>query len=78
MSIEEKVKEVIVEQLGVSEGEVVLDANIINDLLADSLDLVVLTMALEEEFCVAISDEQAEKLVTVQDVVDIVTELKGE
>jgi acyl carrier protein len=78
MSIEEKVKEVIVEQMGVSEEEVVPGADLVNDLLADSLDVVVLTMAIEEEFCIAISDEKAEKLVTVQDVVDIVTELKGE
>jgi acyl carrier protein len=78
MSIEEKVKEVIVEQLGVSEEEVVPGADLVNDLLADSLDVVELTMALEEEFCISISDEQTEKLVTVQDVVDIVTELKGE
>ena len=78
MSIEEKVKEVIVNELGASEDEVVSGAELVNDLLADSLDVVTLTMALEEEFCVEISDEKTEKLVTVQDVVDIVTELKGE
>ena len=78
MSVGERVKEVIVNELGVSEEEVVPSAELVNDLLADSLDVVVLTMAIEEEFCVAISDEKTEKLVTVQDVVDIVTELKGE
>ena len=78
MSVEEKVKEVIVNELGVSEEEVVPGADIINDLGADSLDVVTLVMALEEELDLEISDEKTEKFVTVQDVVDIVTELKGE
>lgn len=65
MDIEARVKEIIVEQLGVSESEVVPEAKFIDDLGADSLDLVELVMALEEEYGTEISDEEAEKILTV-------------
>jgi len=67
MSTEERVKEIIVQQLGVSESEVVPEAKFVDDLGADSLDLVELVMALEEEYGTEISDEEAEKIVTVGD-----------
>ena len=67
-SIEEKVKEIIVEQLGVNPEQVTPTASFIEDLGADSLDTVELIMALEEEFGVEVPDEQAEKLLTVGDV----------
>ncbi len=67
MDIEARVKEIIVEQLGVSENEVIPEAKFIDDLGADSLDLVELVMALEEEYGTEISDEEAEKIVTVGD-----------
>ncbi len=70
----EKVKGVIVEQLGVSEGEVTTDANFIEDLGADSLDTVELVMALEEEFDTEIPDDAAEKLSTVGSAVKYVLE----
>jgi acyl carrier protein len=66
--------EIIVEQLGVSEEEVTLEASFIDDLGADSLDLVELIMAMEEEFGIEISDEDAEKIKTVQDVVNYISE----
>lgn len=73
----ERIKKIAVEQLGVEEEEVVPSANFIDDLGADSLDLVELVMSLEEEFSqqgqkVEISDEDAEKLVTVQDAIDYI------
>ena len=68
----EKVKEIIVEQLGVAETAVVGDASFIDDLGADSLDIVELIMALEEEFDIEIPDADAEKVVTVNDVVDYI------
>ena len=71
-SIEDKVKSIIVEQLGVSEGEVTTDAKFIEDLGADSLDTVELVMAFEEEFSIEVPDEEAEKLQTVGDVVTYV------
>lgn len=64
----EKVKSIIVEQLGVDENEVIPEAHFIDDLGADSLDTVELVMALEEEFGIEISDEDAEKIQTVGDV----------
>src|ERR1044071_5266476 len=68
-SIEQRVKEIIVEQLGVTADQVTPEAKFIEDLGADSLDIVELVMALEEEFGNEIPDEQAEKLLTVGDVV---------
>ncbi len=73
-SIEKRVKEIVAEQLGVDEGQVTNEASFMDDLGADSLDTVELVMALEEEFEVEISDEDAEKIQTVQDAVDYVTE----
>ena len=70
----EKVKAIIVEQLGVSEASVTMDASFIDDLGADSLDIVELVMALEEEFDMEIPDTDAEKVVTVSDVVDYIKE----
>ncbi len=67
MSLEAKLKELIVQQLGVSESEVVPEAKFIDDLGADSLDLVELVMALEDEYGIEIPDEDAEKIVTVGD-----------
>ena len=76
-TIFERVKKIIMEQLGVEDAEVVPTANFIDDLGADSLDLVELIMSLEEEFSdssrkVEIPDEDAEKIVTVQDAVDYI------
>jgi acyl carrier protein len=68
-STEQRVKEIIVEQLGVNADQVTPEAKFIEDLGADSLDIVELVMALEEEFGNEIPDEQAEKLLTVGDVV---------
>lgn len=73
-SIEERVKKIVVEQLGVKEEEVVPTASFVDDLGADSLDTVELVMALEEEFECEIPDEEAEKITTVQQAVDYVTE----
>jgi acyl carrier protein len=67
--VEAKVKEIVCEQLGVSEDEVSPNASFIEDLGADSLDIVELVMALEEEYDLEISDEEAEKIRTVGDVV---------
>tara|TARA_A100001015_G_C14820384_1_gene644443 strand:- start:247 stop:489 length:243 start_codon:yes stop_codon:yes gene_type:complete len=67
-----KVKTVIVDQLGISEDEVTLEASFTDDLGADSLDTVELVMALEEEFNTEIADEDAEKLVTVKKTVDFI------
>lgn len=71
-SIEERVKEIIVEQLGVEEDEVSADASFIDDLGADSLDTVELVMAFEEEFNIEIPDEDAEGIATVQDAIDYI------
>ena len=70
----EKVNGIIVEQLGVTETSVTLEASFIDDLGADSLDIVELVMALEEEFDMEIPDTDAEKVVTVGDVVDYIKE----
>ncbi len=69
-----RVKKLIVEQLGVDESEVVPSASFVDDLNADSLDLVELIMSLEEQFNMEISDEEAEKIHTVQDAVDYINE----
>ncbi|WP_335951701.1 acyl carrier protein [Acinetobacter beijerinckii] len=69
MSIEMRVKQIIVEQLGVDEGEVVANASFVDDLGADSLDLVELIMAFEEEFGFEIPDDDAEKILTVRDAI---------
>ncbi len=68
----EKVKEVIVDQLGVDDSEVTMDANFADDLGADSLDIVELIMGLETEFEIEIPDEDADKIETVQDVVNYI------
>jgi acyl carrier protein len=68
----EKVKKIIVDQLGVPEANITLSSSFIDDLGADSLDTVELIMAIEEEFDIEIPDEDAEKVVTVQDVVDYI------
>ena len=79
-TIFEQLKDLIVEQLGVEEDEVVPSASFVDDLGADSLDLVELIMSLEEQFStpsqkIEISDEDAEKIVTVQDAIDYITDL---
>ncbi|ASK77664.1 acyl carrier protein [Paraphotobacterium marinum] len=71
-NIEERVKKIIVEQLGVDEAEVKNEASFVDDLGADSLDTVELVMALEEEFDTEIPDEEAEKITTVQAAIDYV------
>jgi len=68
-STEERVKQIIVEQLGVDEGEVTANASFVDDLGADSLDTVELVMAFEEAFDIEIPDEDAEKIRTVQDAI---------
>ena len=72
MVSEDRIKEIIVEQLGVEESEITSDASFIDDLGADSLDTGELVMALEEEFECEIPDEQAEKIHTVQQAIDFV------
>ncbi len=71
-TVEARIKEIVCEQLGVSDDEVTPEASFIDDLGADSLDIVELVMALEEEYEIEISDEDAEKIKTVQDVVTYV------
>ena len=71
-AIEERVKKIIVEQLGVKEEEVKNEASFVDDLGADSLDTVELVMSLEEEFDIEIPDEEAEKITTVQAAIDYV------
>jgi len=72
MSVEEKVKQIIVEQLGVDEGQVDATASFVDDLGADSLDIVELVMAFEEAFNIDIPDEDAEKITTVKDAIDYI------
>jgi acyl carrier protein len=71
-AVDDKVKQIIVEQLGVDEGEVTPNASFVDDLGADSLDTVELVMAFEEAFEIEIPDEDAEKIRTVQDAVDYI------
>ncbi len=71
---EERLRKIIAEQLGVPEEEVVPDASFIEDLNADSLEMVDLIISLEEEFGVQVSDEDAEKIKTVKDAIDYLTE----
>jgi acyl carrier protein len=71
-AVEEKVKQIIVEQLGVDEAEVTPTAHFVDDLGADSLDLVELVMEFEEAFEIEIPDEDAEKIATVKDAIDYV------
>ena len=71
-SVEERVKQIIVEQLGVDEGEVTPSASFVDDLGADSLDTVELVMAFEEAFGVEITDEDAEKIATVKDAIEYI------
>ncbi len=71
-SVEDKVKQIIVEQLGVDEAEVTPNASFVDDLGADSLDQVELIMAFEEAFDIEIPDEEAEKIRTVKDAVDYI------
>ncbi|MEN9572244.1 MAG: hypothetical protein RL514_99 [Verrucomicrobiota bacterium] len=75
-SIEQKVKDIIVEQLGVNADQVVSEAKFIEDLGADSLDTVELIMALEEEFGIEVPDDEAEKLVSVGDVTRYIEDCK--
>jgi acyl carrier protein len=73
-TVSERLKKIIVDQLGVDESEVVPNASFVEDLNADSLDLVELIMSLEEEFKLQISDEDAEKITTVQEAEDYIEE----
>ena len=77
-SIEQQVKSIVAEQLGVKEDEVTNDASFVDDLGADSLDTVELVMALEEEFETEIPDEEAEKITTVQQAIDFVNSRKSD
>jgi len=72
-NIEQRIRKIVAEQLGVNEAEVRNESSFVNDLGADSLDTVELVMALEEEFECEIPDEQAEKINTVQEAIDYVT-----
>jgi len=75
--VEKKVKKIVCEQLDVSEEDVVSKASFVDDLGADSLDQVELIMAMEEEFDISISDEDAENISTVQDTIDYITKALG-
>ena len=74
MAVEERIKKIIAEQLGVEEDDVVADAKFVEDLGADSLDTVELVMVLEEEFEIEIPDEDAEKIQTVSAAIDFIKE----
>jgi acyl carrier protein len=78
MAVSDKVKSIIVEQLGVDEDEVTLEASFTDDLGADSLDIVELVMAFEEEFGIEIPDEEAEKISTVKQAVDYIQNNVGD
>ncbi len=77
MAIDDKMTEIIVEQLSVDKEKVIPGASFVDDLGADSLDLVELIMAMEEEFDVEIPDEDAEKIATVQDAIDYIANIQG-
>ncbi len=77
MAVEDKMIDIIVEQLSVDREKVVSGASFVDDLGADSLDLVELIMAMEEEFDVEIPDEEAEKIVTVQNAIDFVAKIQS-
>lgn len=77
MAVEAKMIDIIVEQLSVDREKVVPGASFVDDLGADSLDLVELIMAMEEEFDVEIPDEEAEKITTVQNAIDFVAKVQG-
>jgi len=77
MAVADKVVDIIVEQLNVDKDKVVPEASFIDDLGADSLDLVELIMAMEEEFDVEIPDEEAEKITTVKAAIDYVNKVQG-
>ena len=74
LSVEEKVKKIVGEQLGVDEEEITPDASFVEDLGAEYLDTVELVMAFEEEFSIEIPDDDAEKIITVQNSVDYIKE----
>jgi len=77
MSVEEKIIKIICEQLEVNKEDVVSEASFVDDLGADSLDQVELIMAMEEEFGVSISDEEAEKIATVRDAIEYIEKSTG-
>ena len=77
MSIEDQVKKIVAEQLGVKEEQVTADASFVDDLGADSLDTVELVMALEEEFEIEIPDEEAEKITTVQQAINYINDRRA-
>ncbi len=77
MSVEEKIKKIICEQLEVDEKDVILEASFVDDLGADSLDQVELIMAMEEEFGISISDEEAEKIATVRNAIEYIEKNTG-
>jgi acyl carrier protein len=74
MAVEDKIKAIVVEQLGVAEDEVVPEASFLDDLGADSLDIVELVMAIEEEYDIEIPDDDAEKIQSIQDAINYVEE----
>lgn len=74
MDVFERIRDIVVEELGVEPDEVTAEASFLDDLGADSLDIVELIMAFEEEFDLEIPDEEAENIATVQDVVDYIEE----
>ncbi|NOQ45735.1 MAG: acyl carrier protein [Desulfobulbaceae bacterium] len=77
MAVEDKMIDIIVEQLSVDKEKVIAGASFVDDLGADSLDLVELIMAMEEEFDVEIPDEEAEKIATVPDAINFVDNIQG-